>query len=69
MRRADGRGERDQAVLVALVGVARNDDAVWDDGDVGPWLERRLVVDLAAGMETDHNKTTRSKAPSYSHCI
>jgi hypothetical protein len=68
-RHADGRGERDQAVLVALVGVARNGDAVWDDGDVGPWLERRLVVDLAAGMEPDHNKTTRLKAPSYSHCI
>jgi hypothetical protein len=71
MRRADGRGERDQAALVALVGVARDGDAVWDDGDVGlgPWLERRLVVDLAARMETDHNKTTRLKAPSYSPCV
>src|SRR6266851_4850856 len=28
------------------------------------WLERRLVVDLDAGMEPDHNKTTRLKAPS-----
>jgi len=30
-------------------------------------LERQLVVDLAAEMEP--NKTTRLKAPSYSHCI
>jgi len=56
-------GERDQVLYFydALVGVAWDGDAFWDGGDLGSHLGRRLVVDLAAGMESCHDSTTRLK--------
>ena len=41
------------------MGLARDGDAVRDGRDVGSWSERRLVVDLAAGMESHHDSTKR----------